>query len=106
MVRQILHSYSRRHEIRMRLLTLESLRHHGLNLDTDVLEHLDITSTILAPVPCGILMKVRRCNVSDIMDFCRVLKIPFESIYRELIRHSRHNLTTQRGLPEDPEIHR
>ena len=49
--RQILHSHGRWHGIQMRLLTLESLRRHGANLDTDVLEHLVITSTVSAPVP-------------------------------------------------------
>ena len=35
--RQILQGYGRWHGIRMRLLTLESLRRHGADLDTDVL---------------------------------------------------------------------
>ena len=102
--RQILHSYGRRHGIRMRILTLESLRRHGANLDTDVLEHLDTTSTVLAPVPCGRLLKGRRSDVSDDLDFCRVLRISRESVYCELIRYSRHNLPTERRLPEDPVI--
>ena len=57
--RQILHSYGPRHGIRMRLLTLEFLRRHGANLDTDIREHLDTTSTVSAPVPCGRLLKGR-----------------------------------------------
>ena len=101
---QILHSYGSRHGIRMRLLTLESLRHDGADLDTDVLEHLDTTSTVLAPVPRGRLLKGRRSDVSDVLDFCRVLRISLESVYRELIRYSRHNLPTERRLPEDPVI--
>ena len=88
----------------MRLLTLESLRRHGADLDTDVLEHLDTTSTVLAPVPRGRLLKGRRGDVSDVLDFCRVLRISLESVYRELIRYSRHNLPTERRLPEDPVI--
>ena len=83
--RQILHSYSRRHGIRMRLLTLESLRRHGVNLDTDVLEHLDTMNTVLAPVPRGRHLKGRRGDVSDVLDFCRVLRISLESINRESI---------------------
>ena len=67
--RQILHSYSRRHGIRMRLLTLESLRRHRADLDTNVLEHLDTTSTVLTPVPRGRLLKGRRGDVSDVWMF-------------------------------------
>ena len=99
--RQILHSYSRRHGIQMRLLTLESLRRHGVDLDTNVLEHLNTTSTVLAPVPSGRLLKERRGDVSDVLDFCRVLRIPLDSVFRELIRYNRHNLPTERRHPED-----
>ena len=88
----------------MRLLTLESLRRHRADLDTDVLEHLDTMSTVLAPVARRRLLKGRRGDVSDVLDFCRVLRIPLESVNRELIRYSRHNLPTERRLPEDPVI--
>ena len=54
--RRILHSYGCRHEIRIRLLTLESLRPHRANLDTNALEHLDTTGTVSATVPCGRLV--------------------------------------------------
>jgi len=100
--RQILDSYGRRHGIRMRLLTLESLRRHGADLDTDVLEHLDQTSTAPAPVPRGRILKGRRGDASDVVDFCKVVGISLDSVYRELIRYSRHNLPTERRLPEDP----
>ena len=102
--RQILQSYSQRHGIRIRLLTLESLRRHGADLDTDVLEHLVTTRTLVAPGPRGRLLKGRRGDVSDVLDFCRVLRIPLESVYRELIRYIRHNLPTERRLPEDQVI--
>ena len=102
--RQILHSYRQRYGIRMRLFTLQSLRRHGANLDTHVLEHLDTTGTVSAPVPRGRLLKGRQGDVSDILDFCRVLRISLGSVYRELIRYSRHNLPTERHLPEDPVI--
>ena len=85
-------------------MTLESLRRHGADLDTDVLKHLDTTNTVLAPVPRGRHLKGRRGDVSDVQDFCRVLRISRESVYRELIRYSRHNLPTERRLPEDPVI--
>ena len=88
----------------MRLLTWESLRRHSANLDTDILEHLDTMSTVSAPVPCGRLLKGRRSDVSDVLDFCRVVRRSLESVYRELIQYSRHNLPTERRLPEDPVI--
>ena len=40
----------------------------------------------------------------DVLDFCRVLRIPLESVYRELIRYSRQYLRTEHHLPEDPVI--
>ena len=99
--RQILHSYRRRHGIQMRLLTLESLRRHGANLDINVLEHLDTTSTISALVSRSRLLKERPGDVSDVLDFCRVLRISLESVYHELIRYSRPDLPTEGRLPED-----
>ena len=42
--------------------------------------------------------------MSDVLEFCRVLRIPLESVYRELIPYSRHNLPTEHRLPEDPVI--
>ena len=88
----------------MRLLTLESLRCHAADLNTDVLEHLDTTNTVLVPVPRGRYRRGRRGDVLDDLDFCRVLRISRESVYRELIRYSRHNLPTERRLPQDPVI--
>ena len=102
--RQILHSYGHGHGIQLRLLTLESLRRHGANLNTDILEHLDTTSTVSAPVPCCRLLKGRRGDVSHVLDFYRVFRISLDSVYRELIRYSRHNLPTETRLPEDPVI--
>ena len=101
---QMLQGYGRRHGIRMRLLTLESLRRHGADLDTHVLELLDTTNTVLAPVPRGRHLKGRRDDVSDVQDFCRVLRISCESVYREWIQYSRHNLPNERRLPQDPVI--
>ena len=40
--------------------------------------------------------------MSDVLNFCRVLRISLESIYCELIRYSPHDLLTERRLPEDP----
>jgi len=43
--RQIVHSYSRQHAIRIRLLNLESLRRRGADLSADVLKHLEGTTS-------------------------------------------------------------
>ena len=102
--RQILQSDSRQHGIRMSLLTLKSVRRHGADLDANVLEHLDTTNTVLVPVPRGRHLKGCHGDVSDVMDFCRVLKISRDSVYRESIHYSRHNLPTERRLPEAPMI--
>ena len=85
----------------MRLLTLESLQRPKVNLDTDVQEHLDTTSTVLAPVARGRLQNGHQGDVSEVLDYCRVLRISLESGYRGLIRYSRHNLPTELRLPGD-----
>jgi len=103
--RQILHSYGRQHAIRMRLLNLNSLRRRGANLSDDVLGYLDkTTSTVSTPAPRGRILKGRRDDVSDVLDFCTVLGISLDRICLELIRYSRHNLPTERRLPEEPAI--
>jgi len=102
--RQILHTYGRQHAIRMRLLNLDSLRRRGVDLPADVLHHLDKTSTVSGPGPRYRILKGRRGDVSDIMDFCKVLEVSSETMCRELIRYSRHNLPTERQLPQDPAI--
>jgi len=99
--RQILHSYGRLYAIRMRLLHLNSLRRRGANLGDDILGYLDKTpSTVSTPAPCGMILKCRRDDVSDVLDFCKVLGISLDRIGLELIRYSRHNLPTERRLPE------
>jgi len=103
--RQILHSYGRQHAIRMRLSNLNSLRCRGANLGDDVLGYLDkTTSTVSTPAPRGRILKGRRDDVSDVLDFCKVLGISLDRICLELIRYSRHNLPTERRLPEEPAI--
>lgn len=103
--RQIVHSYSRQHAIRMRLLNLESLRRRGADLSADVLQHLEsTTSAVTAPVVRRRILKGRRDDVSNVLDFSKVSGVSLESICRELIRYSRHNLPTERQLPEDHAI--
>jgi len=100
--RQILHSYGRQHAIRMRLLNLQSLKNGGADLSPDVLKYLDQrTSSVSQPVLCSRILKGRRGDVSNIVDFSRIWEVSREIIYRELIRYSRHNLPIDHGLPED-----
>jgi len=89
----------------MRLLNLNSLPCRGANVGNDVLGYLDKTmSTVSTPGPCGRILKGRRDNVSDILDFCKVLGISLDRICLELIQYSRHNLPTECRLPEEPAI--
>jgi len=86
----------------MRLLNLESLQARGEDLSADVLQHLDrTTSTVSQPVIRGRVLKGRREDVSNIVDFSRISGVSLEIIYRELIRYSRHNLPAAHRLPED-----
>jgi len=103
--RQILHSYGRQHAIRMRLLNLNSLRRRGANLGDDVMGYLDkTTSTVSTPAPRERILKGRRDDVSDVLDFCKVLGVSLDRICLELIRYSRKNLPTECRLSEEPAI--
>jgi len=53
------------------------------------------------PVVCRRILKGRRGDVSNIVDFGRISAVSQEIIYRELIQYSRHNLPIDHGLPED-----
>jgi len=89
----------------MKLLNLESLRRRGTDLSADVLQHLEsTTSTVTAPVVPRRILKGRRDDVSNVLDFSKVSGVSLESICHELIRNSRHNLSTERQLPEDHAI--
>jgi len=102
--RQIVHSYGRQHAIRMRLLNLESLKCHDADLSGDVLHHLDRTArtvTAAGPVVRRRVLKGRREDVSNVVDFSQISGVSLEIIYPELIRYSRHNLPAAHRLPED-----
>jgi len=102
---EIVHSHSRQHAIRMKLLNLESLRSCGTDLSADVLQHLEsTTSAVTAPVVRRRILKGRREEVSKVLDFSKVSRVSLESICRELIPDSRHTLPTERQLPEDHAI--
>jgi len=84
--RQILHSYGRQHAIRMRLLNLNWLRRRRANLGDEVLGYLHKTKgTVSMPAPCRRILKGRRDDVFDIIDFCMVLGISLDGICLELI---------------------
>jgi len=103
--RQILHSYGRQHAIQMRLVNLNSVRHRGANRCDNVLGYLDKTTrTVSMPAPREWILKGLRDDVSDVLDFCKVLGISLDRICLELIRYSGHNLPTKRWLPEEPAI--
>ena len=88
----------------MRLLNLESLRRAGDDLPTEVVEHLEKTSSAPTPLAHRRILKGRRDNVYNVIDFGRVCDISPETICRELIRYSRLNLPPERRLPENPAI--
>jgi len=89
----------------MGLLNLDSLRSHGADLSADVLQHLEsTTSAVTAPVVRRRILKGCRDDVSKVLDFNKMSGVSHESICRELIRYSRHNLPTERQLPEDHAI--
>jgi len=56
------------------------------------------------PVVRRRILKGRRDDVSKVLDFSKVSGVSLETICRELIRYSRHNLPTERELPEDQAI--
>jgi len=102
--RQIVHSYGCQHAIRIRRLNLESLKCHDADLSGDVLHHLDRTAstvTAAAPVVGRRVLKGRREDVSNVVDFGRISGVSLEIIFPELIRYSRHNLPAAHRLPED-----
>ena len=101
---QILNSYGRRHAIRIRLLNLEFLRDAGVELAAEVIEHLEKTRTSQAPPSSRKVLKGRREDICDVIDFRRVCDILPETICRELIRYSRLNLAHLQRLPEDTRI--
>jgi len=85
-VRQIVHSDSRQHAIRMRLLNFESLRRRGADVSADVLQHLECTTcAVTAPVVRMRILKWRRDNLSKVGDFSRVSGVSLESLCCELI---------------------
>ena len=89
----------------MRIYNLESLRHHGADLGTAVLPYLEsTTSAVTALVVRRTILKGRLDQVSNFLDFCKVLGVSLKGIYRELSLYSQHNLSTEPLLLEDDAI--
>ena len=88
----------------MRILNLEFLQRAGADLPTEVVEHLEKSRP--APTPAGHrrILKVRRHNIHDVVDFGRACDISAETICQELIRYSRLSLPPERRLPENAAI--
>ena len=57
--------------------------------------------TAAAPVVCRRVLKGRREDVTNVVDFSRISGVSLEIIYRELTQYSRHNLPAAHRLPED-----
>jgi len=84
---------------------MNSLGRPGAKLADNILVSLDkTTSTVSTLAPCGRILKGRRDNVSDVLDFGKVLGLSLDWISLELMRYSRQNLPTERRLPEEPAI--
>ena len=88
----------------MRLLNLESLNCCDGDDSGDVLHDLDKTASTVTPAGPVVgrrVLKRRREDVSNVVDFSRISRVSLEIIYRELIRYSRHYLPAAHRLPED-----
>jgi len=69
----------------MRLLNLESLWLHGADVSADVLQHLQsTTSAVTAVVVSRRILKVRRENISNVLDISKFSGVSLECIYHEL----------------------
>ena len=71
-------------------------------ISPEVLQCLEsTTSAVTAPVVRRRSLKRRRHDLFNIFDFSKVSGVSLASICRELIRYCRHNLPTERKVPED-----
>jgi len=88
----------------MRLLNLEFLQRAGADLPTEIVEHLEKTRPAPTPPAHCRILKGRRDNIHDVVDFGRACDISPETICWELIQYSRLSLPPERRLPENPAI--
>ena len=73
-------------------------------MPTEIVEHLQKTSSAPTPPAHRRILKGSRDNIYNIIDFGRVYDISLETICRELIRNSPLNLPPERRLLENPAI--
>jgi len=59
---------------------------------------------VSTPATSGWILKGRPDDLSDILDFCKVLGISHDRIWQELIRCCEHNLPSKHRLTEVPAI--
>jgi len=71
-----------------RLLNLEFLQRAGADLPTEVVEHLETTRPAPTPPAHFRILKGRRDNINDVVDFERACHISPETICREWIQYS------------------
>ena len=88
----------------MRILTLEFLPLAGADLPTEGVEHLEKTRPAQTLPPHRWILKGRRDNIHEVVDFGRACDISPETIGRELIAYSQLSLPPERRLPEYPAI--
>ena len=88
----------------MRILNLAFLQRAGADLPTEVVEHLE--KTRLAPTPPAHqrILKGRRDNIHDVVDFGRAGDISPEMICWKLRRYSQLSLSPEHRLLENPAI--
>jgi len=80
----------------MRLLNLEFFQHAGADLLGEKVKYYEKPSTALASPAYRRILKERRDNVRDIVDFGRVLDGSPKALCRELIRYCRLSLPLSR----------
>jgi len=88
----------------MRLLNLEFLQRAGADLPTEVVEHFEKSSPTPAPPAHLRILKGRRDNIRDVIDFGTAGTIFPEMMCRELIRYSRLSLPSDHQLLDHPVI--
>jgi len=102
--RLIQSSYGRQHAIPMRILNLEFLQRAGADLPTDVVEQLERTRPAPTSPAHRRILKPRRANIPDVLDFGRACDLSPVTICQELIRSGQLSLRPEPRLPENPAI--
>ena len=85
-------------------MNLEFLRRAGADLPREVVEYLEKTRTVPAQATYRRILKERRDNMREVVDFGRVLYVSSKGICQELIRYSGLSLPLRHWLPENLRI--